>query len=251
MLKKIERTAAVSDRIKGSENEVYCQEYIVGAINVKAISKLIALILIFILIISLTINLYVLKYRNYATHENQIDSNDKVAIVLGAFVTSDGRLCDMLTDRVDTAVDLYKYGKVKKILMTGDHGREAYDEVNSMRKYAEARGVPTEDIFMDHAGFSTYDSMYRARDVFMVDAAVIITQNFHLPRAIYIARKLGIDAVGVSADRHVYAGAEIYDYREVLARIKAFIQVMANDSPKFLGPAIPVSGDGRATHDFK
>jgi SanA protein len=173
----------------------------------------------------------------------------QVAIVPGAYVTPDGKLCDMLADRVGTAVDLYKSGKVDKILMTGDHGRASYDEVNSMRKFAEAEGVPTGDIFMDHAGFSTYDSMYRARDVFQVDSAVIVTQNFHLPRAVYIARQLGVDAVGISADRHIYAGAQVYGYREIPARIKAFVQVAAGWPPKFLGPAIPVNGDGRATHD--
>lgn len=173
----------------------------------------------------------------------------QVAIVPGAFVSPDGELCDMLADRVITAVELYKSGKVGKLLMTGDHGRVSYDEVNSMRKFAEARGVPTGDIFMDHAGFSTFESMYRARDVFRVQSAVIVTQNFHLPRAVYIARSLGLDAVGLSADRHVYAGSAIYKYREIPARIKAFWQINAGSQPKFLGPAIPVSGDGRATHD--
>jgi len=176
-------------------------------------------------------------------------SGSQAAIVPGAYVSPDGRLCDMLADRVSTAVDLYRAGKVKKILMTGDHGRASYDEVNSMRRFAEEMGVPTGDIFMDHAGFSTYESMYRARDVFQVDSAVIVTQDFHLPRAVYIARELGIDAVGLSADRHVYAGAEVYEYREIPARIKAFLQVKAGARPTFLGPAIPVSGDGRATHD--
>ena len=173
----------------------------------------------------------------------------QTAIVPGAYVSPDGRLCDMLADRVITAVDLYRAGKVKKILMTGDHGRASYDEVNSMRRFAEEMGVPTGDIFMDHAGFSTYESMYRSRDVFKVDSAVIVTQDFHLPRAVYIARELGIDAVGISADRHIYAGAGVYGYREIPARVKAFIQVEAGARPTFLGPAIPVSGDGRATHD--
>lgn len=176
-------------------------------------------------------------------------AGSQAAIVPGAYVSPDGRLCDMLADRVSTAVDLYRAGRVKKILMTGDHGKASYDEVNGMRKFAEEMGVPTGDIFMDHAGFSTYESMYRARDVFEVDSAVIVTQDFHLPRAVYIARELGIDAVGVSADRHVYAGAEVYEYREIPARIKAFLQVKAGAKPTFLGPAIPVSGDGRATHD--
>lgn len=173
------------------------------------------------------------------------------AIVLGAYVDPDGRLCDMLADRVDTAVDLYRSGKVEKILMTGDHGLSSYDEVNGMRKYAQARGVPARDIFMDHAGFSTYDSMFRAREVFRVESAVVITQDFHLPRAVYTARKLGLEAVGLSADRHAYPESELqaYNLREILARTKAFAQLAARAKPRFLGEAIPVSGDGRATHD--
>ena len=172
------------------------------------------------------------------------------AIVPGAYVDPDGRLCDMLADRVSTAVELYKEGKVKKLLLTGDHGKSSYDEVNSMRKYAEARGVPNSDIFMDHAGFSTYDSMYRARDVFQVDSAVIVTQDFHLPRAVYTARRLGLQATGISADRDDYPGVEINHLREVPARVKAFLQLAAGSKPRFLGPAIAITGDGRASHDF-
>jgi len=157
----------------------------------------------------------------------------------------------MLADRVETAVELYVQGKVKKILMTGDHGWDSYDEVNSMRKYARSRGIPDTDIFMDHAGFCTYDSMFRAREVFQVDSAVIVTQNFHLPRAVYIARELGIPAVGLSADRHIYAGAGAYAWREIPARVKAFAQVIFDDKPRFLGPVISISGDGRSTHDLK
>ncbi|MFZ5597650.1 MAG: SanA/YdcF family protein [Bacillota bacterium] len=189
------------------------------------------------------------SYGSKYIFESGTISGYQVAIVPGAYVTPDGHLCDMLRDRVDTAVDLYKEGKVKKILMTGDHGSISYDEVNSMRRYAESRGVPTSDIFMDHAGFSTYDSMYRARDVFVVDSAVIVTQKFHLPRAVYIARKLGIKAVGTEADRQEYAGDGIYVLREIPARLKAFAQVNLKSKPAFLGPEIPVSGDGRATHD--
>lgn len=174
----------------------------------------------------------------------------QAAMVLGAYVSPEGDLCDMLRDRVETAVDLYKKGRVDKLLMTGDHGRAAYDEVNHMRRYAEELGVPAEDIFMDHAGFSTYDSMYRSRDVFHVESAIIVTQNFHLPRAIYIARILGIDAKGFSADRRLYQGVEYNEFREVLARNKDFINVQVIQSrPKFLGTVISITGDGRQTRD--
>ena len=157
----------------------------------------------------------------------------------------------MLKDRVKTAVELYNSGKVSKLLMTGDNGRDDYDEVNYMRKYAESLGVPTEDIFMDHAGFNTYDSMYRARDVFNVESALIVTQEFHLSRALYIARSMGLDVKGVVADKHVYRGLVYNEAREILARNKAFLNVsVIKPKPKFLGPTIPITGDGRATHDL-
>lgn len=200
---------------------------------------------------AIAVNLGIMAYgKAYITDPGEF-KGAYTAIVPGAYVFPDGRLCDMLADRVNTAVDLYLEGKVEKILMTGDHGKTSYDEVNSMRRYAESRGVPPEDIFMDHAGFSTYDSMYRAREVFAVDSAVIVTQNFHLPRAVYIARKIGLQAVGISADRYIYAGAEIYEFREAAARLKAYMQVSTGASPQFLGPEIPVYGDGRLTHDQK
>ncbi len=177
-------------------------------------------------------------------------SQAPVAIVPGAKVLKNERLSDMLADRVITGIDLYKKGKVKKLLLTGDHGQTSYDEVNSMRKYALERGVPAGDIFMDHAGFSTYDSMYRARDVFGVKRAVIVTQDFHLARSVYTARELGIDASGVSADRHIYAGVVLNEAREALARVKAFIQLtITHPRPKYLGPKIPITGDGRLTND--
>lgn len=177
-------------------------------------------------------------------------TQSQAAIVPGAYVSPDGRLCDMLEDRVLTAVELYNNDVVQKIIMTGDHGRANYDEVNHMRRFAEGMGVPTEDIFMDHAGFSTYDSMYRAKEIFLVESAVVVTQAFHLPRAVYTARSLGLKSVGVKADKHVYAGAEYYDLREIPARLKAFAQIhILRSKPRFLGETVPISGDARLTHD--
>lgn len=173
----------------------------------------------------------------------------QAAIVLGALVFPDGRVSDMVADRLETAYELYHAGTVQKILITGDHGQADYDEVNTMRRYLEKKGVPSEDIFMDHAGFDTYDSMYRARDVFQVRQAVVVTQRFHLPRAVYIARSLGLQAQGVVADKHVYYRAWYYDVRELAARVKAFGEVTVGRKPVFLGPVIPITGDGRATHD--
>jgi SanA protein len=175
----------------------------------------------------------------------------QAAIVLGAYVFPDGRVSDMVADRLEMAYNLYREHRVAKILISGDHGRVEYDEVNTMRRYLEAKGVPTADIFMDHAGFDTYDTMYRARDVFQVHTAVVVTQAFHLPRAVYLARSLGLEAQGVAADRWQYAGAQYYAAREWAARVKAFGNVLFHNAPQFLGPAIPITGDGRATHDGK
>jgi len=167
------------------------------------------------------------------------------AIVLGAFVDADGECCPMLVDRLDTALDLYRAGKVPKILVSGDHGRKEYDEVNAMRRYLEARGVPPEDIFMDHAGFNTYNTMVRAAKVFQVRRAIVVTQRFHLPRALYLASGVGLQAEGVCADRNRYP--DEYRLREMGARAKAFYNVALGTAPVFLGPVIPIDGDGRAT----
>ncbi|OFW58883.1 MAG: hypothetical protein A2133_02340 [Actinobacteria bacterium RBG_16_64_13] len=172
----------------------------------------------------------------------------QAAIVLGARVYPDGTPSPMLADRLETGVALYKLGKVDKILISGDHGQTTYDEVNVMLHYVLARGVPDEDVFTDHAGFDTYDTMYRARDVFEVASALIVTQEFHLARAVYTARALGLEATGVVADTQPYADEGRNAAREVLARVKAILQLhITHPEPRFLGPAIPIDGDGRAT----
>ncbi|MFZ5816574.1 MAG: SanA/YdcF family protein [Bacillota bacterium] len=173
----------------------------------------------------------------------------EAVVVLGALVFPDGRVSMMVQDRLETAYALYAAGKAEKILITGDHGQVDYDEVNTMRRYLQRKGVPPEDIFLDHAGFDTYDSMYRARDVFQARQVIVVTQRFHLPRALWIADRLGLEAQGVAADRHWYARAGYYEFREALARLKAFTEVVLRRKPVFLGPVIPIHGDGRLTHD--
>jgi SanA protein len=172
-----------------------------------------------------------------------------VAIVLGALVHSDGTPSGMLEDRLQTALELYRAGRVKKIIVSGDHGRTAYDEVNVMRRWLQDRRVAPQDIFMDHAGFDTYNTMARARQVFGVDSAIVVTQDFHLPRAVYLARAAGIDAVGLKADRFDYPNMWYHAVRESAARVKAFAEVQLRLPPHYLGPQIPITGDGRATWD--
>nr|PZN69401.1 MAG: hypothetical protein DIU55_13025 [Bacillota bacterium] len=173
----------------------------------------------------------------------------QAALVLGAGVYADGRPTPMLRDRLETALALYRAGKVRKLLLSGDHSRPDYDEVNAMRRYLEERGVPPEDLFLDHAGFDTYDSLYRAAAVFQVEDVIVVTQGFHLPRALWVATRLGLRAQGVAADRFRYGVERAYAAREFAARVKAFGEVALRRRPVFLGPAIPISGDGRATHD--
>lgn len=179
----------------------------------------------------------------------QVPEGAEAVMVLGAKVYAGGRMSDMLKDRADTALEIYQAGKAKKILVSGDHGREEYDEVNAVKNYLLDKGVPAEDIFLDHAGFDTYDSMYRARDVFQIRSLIISTQDFHLPRAVYIAKSLGIEAYGISADKHIYGNTAAVQAREILARDKAWLDVALGSKPKFLGSAIPIAGDGRASWD--
>ncbi|SHK57316.1 SanA/YdcF family protein [Desulforamulus aeronauticus] len=212
--------------------------------------KRVTLLIAIFVVLLLGVNGYMKKTGQRHMIDLQDSYQAEAAIVLGAYVTPNGYLCDMLRDRVETAVELYNMGKVKKLLMSGDHGQESYDEVNHMRRYAEQLGVPSEDIFMDHAGFSTYESMYRSRDVFQVASAIIVTQEFHLPRAIYIARTMGLEAKGYKADKHLYSGIQYNEAREIVARNKDFINVhLLKPQPKFLGPVISINGDGRQTRD--
>jgi SanA protein len=174
--------------------------------------------------------------------------NAEVAIVLGAKVWPGGTPSNMLEDRLLTGVELYRRGKVGKLLLSGDHGQVGYDEVNAMRTFVLDRGVPPEDVFMDHAGFSTYDTMYRARDVFQVRDALVVTQGFHLDRAVYTARALGLNATGVPADLRPYQNEGRFAARDWVARCKALVQLhVLHSKPRFLGPPIPIGGDGRVT----
>jgi len=174
----------------------------------------------------------------------------QVAIVLGAGVRPSGEPSATLEDRLAAGIELYRAGIVKKLLLSGDHGQRHYDEANAMRRYVLTAGIPKQDVFLDHAGFRTFDTMYRARDVFKVSTAIVVTQRFHLPRAVYIARTLGLDAWGYAADRRTYQAARRNQAREVLARCRAFIDLHIRPArPRYLGQPIPITGDGRATWD--
>ena len=170
-------------------------------------------------------------------------------LVLGCFVKDDGRPSDMLHDRLTRGVELYDLGAAPKLLMSGDHGREEYDEVAAMKQFAIDAGIPSEDVFMDHAGFSTYESIYRAKEIFQADKILIVTQEYHLYRALYIADQLGVEAYGVSSDYHTYVGQFMRDFREMLARVKDCATCIFKPEPTYLGEAIPIFGDGNITND--
>lgn len=179
-------------------------------------------------------------------------ANEKRAdciLVLGAGVRDDGTPSPLLADRLDRGIELYRQGAAEKLLMSGDHGQKDYDEVNVMKQYAIDRGVPSEDVFMDHAGFSTYESMYRARAVFCVKKLLVVTQSYHLPRALYDASQLGLEAWGIPSDQHQFGGQTYRDLREVLARNKDFLWCLIQPKPTYLGDAIPVTGSGDLTND--
>ena len=155
----------------------------------------------------------------------------------------------MLEDRLLKSIELYEADVSGKIIMSGDHGRKNYDEVNVMKTFAMEKGIDGEDIFMDHAGFSTYDSMYRAKEIFQAEKIVIVTQKYHLYRALYIAEKLGIEAYGVNSDPRTY-GKELYrEIREILARDKDFVKCLFKPESTYLGEPIPVNGNGNLTND--
>ncbi len=170
----------------------------------------------------------------------------QVAMVLGASVASSGKLSPVLKERADVAAWLYEHHVVSKILVTGDNSTLQYDEVYPVGKYLLALGIPQKDIFLDYAGFDTYSSMYRARDVFRVTSLLIISQRFHLPRAIFIARSLGLDARGIDA---AAPGEKyfVYSLREIPASFKATLDVLFARTPKYLGAQFPVSGSSDAT----
>lgn len=222
----------------------------------RKILKKIAIVLVCLMLVGavgvFSVNAYVKSVgeEKIITPGQAVELSDvDCIIVLGCFVESDGTPCDMLRDRLDRGIELYKNGAAPKIIMSGDHGTVEYDEVNAMKQYAIDNGVPSCDIFMDHAGFSTYESIYRAKEVFAAEKIIIVTQEYHLTRALYIADRLGVDAYGVASDYHTYSGQTSRDLREILARNKDFATSIFKPKPTYLGEVIPVSGNGDSTND--
>lgn len=211
-----------------------------------------ACFMILILLVTSGINTFV-----WASTKDRILTEEQAAqledvdciLVLGCGVREDGSPSHMLEDRLKIGIALYENGSAPKLLMSGDHGQEDYDEVNTMKNYALECGIPTEDIFMDHAGFSTYESVYRAKEIFGAEKIIIVTQKYHLFRALHIAEQLGLEACGVSADLRNYSQKLHREFREVLARVKDFGMSILQPEPTYMGEVIPIMGDGTVTDD--
>ncbi len=171
-------------------------------------------------------------------------------LILGSSVYGDS-LGAMVENRVQTGLSLLEAGASDKLLLSGDHGKENYDEVNAMKQYCVDRGVDPDVVFLDHAGFSTYESMYRAKAIFGVQKLVIVTQRYHLSRAVYIANALGMDAYGVAAtDPSTGILPRLRNLvRESAARVKDFTVCIYKPQPTYLGDAIPISGSAALSDD--
>ena len=161
-------------------------------------------------------------------------------LILGAGIRNDGSPSNMLEDRLKTGMNAYSLGASDIILASGDHSREGYDEVGAMQTYLTENGVNGDAVILDHAGFSTYESLYRAKEIFGVQRVLIITQKYHLYRALYTAEKLGLTAYGVSADLRGYRGEAYRQIREIFARNKDFLFTIFKPEPTYLGEKIPI-----------
>lgn len=175
------------------------------------------------------------------------DSKADAIVVLGALVYPDGTPSPILQDRLDNAIDLYKAGAAPKLIMSGDHGTVSYNEVQGMKQYAVDQGVPADDVFCDHAGFSTYESMYRAKHVFGAERVIVSTQTYHLYRALYDAAGLGLEAVGVPSDFRTFREQFMWDIREIPARSKDLVKALVGAPPTFGGDPIDLKQSGNVT----
>ena len=197
---------------------------------------------ILVLAVLLTSLFITLKTESYISADINKVPGAQVAMILGAAILKNGGLSPILRERVDRAQTLYETGKVEKILVTGSNSTLEDNEVNPVRIYLLKNNIPGQDIFLDHAGFDTYSSMYRARDIFLADSMIVVSQSFHLPRAIFLARALGIKAYGLEADRGHYLWRNYF--REMFANVKAVFNLIFDREPKYLGEPVPLTGEG-------
>lgn len=220
--------------------------------TIKRIFK--ALLIVFLIITGFCIFVFAKMTwyeKNYIKNIEDLPNDCDAILVLGAGLKSDNTPSDILTDRLITALKIAEENKCEKFILSGDHGDKSYNEVGAMKKFLMDKGIPENNIFMDHAGFNTYESMYRAKEIFEADKLIIVTNEYHLPRSLYISRNLDIESYGVSSDIRNYWFMTKYKIREALAQVKDYINIhIFKPEPTFLGEPIPVnSSDGRLTND--
>lgn len=210
--------------------------------NLRKYKKISTYIVLFSGIIILLVNLYIksITEKNIQITEKNIPAT-KVGIIFGAGINGD-KPSKYLKDRLDAGISLYKYKKIQKILLSGDNGREEYDELTVMKTYCYQHGVDTTKIYIDYAGFDTYSTLYRAKTIFKINNAILISQKYHLNRAIYIGNQIGINTIGFAANKGQYRKYRYVCFREYFSRFKAFIDVLRNRKPKFSGTQIPIDG---------
>lgn len=214
--------------------------------------KKIIKLLIILLVVAITINIYVVlrtKKQIITIEDNDLKDIDCI-LVLGASIRNN-KPSPMLEDRLKTSMEIFNNKITDRILVSGDHTEENYDEVNVMKKYLIENNIPSEKIFMDHAGISSYDSIYRAKKIYKANRIIIVTQKYHLYRSLYIAKKLDIEAYGVVADKREYQNQSKRDIREFLARIKDFFKCIYKPTSNYLGEVHPISGNGDDTNSKK
>ncbi|UTN04720.1 YdcF family protein [Flavobacterium bizetiae] len=203
-------------------------------------------IFLYLVIIGLVTIVFINYYVKSSTKKNiyysikRFPKND-VGIIFGAGINGD-QPSKYLKDRLDAGILLYKANRINKILLSGDNGRDEYDELTVMKNYCFNHGVDTTKIFIDYAGFDTYSTMYRAKHIFNIKRATLISQEYHLNRAIYIGQKLGIKSVGYSANNGEYLGYKYVTFREYGSICKSFFDVLRNREPRFLGTPIDING---------
>lgn len=194
----------------------------------RIVLSLVALGLIGILTVAV-VNKYVTSNNagKIKTSITEIPAEDppRIAIVFGARVWDDGSPSNVLYDRVLTAVELYRAGRVKKLLMSGDNPTHEYDEPTAMKRTAMELGVPEADIVLDFAGRRTYDTCYRAKEIFEVPRAILVTQEFHQSRSLYLCNNLGVESIGITADRRKYLGQRKWAVREFFSIFSAWFEI--------------------------
>ncbi len=205
----------------------------------RRVLLLIAVLLFFIALSPFLWRMTVRYYYAGAMYDVDSVRSEHVAIVYGAEVRG-ARLTTILRDRMDTAIALYHAGKVNKLLVSGDNSFADYNEPDAMRQYAITQGVAPDDVVADYAGRRTYDTCYRAYHVFQLESAILVTQAFHLPRAIFTCNMLGLDTVGVGSDPRIYRQADYYEGRETLATYRALWDVMRHQPAEIVGAAEPI-----------